>query len=142
MHVRSIRGGQRTCNLLEVTYNIVGREILTPLFYENLPPPAPDIPYSFFCQILSNFLPPFSVASNPHPTALSVVWFIWLNGWSRHIWCAILLNDMNVHMSSLRALICVLCNKMSILLRSDTCVFLLVPWFDITHKNIHHAQGM
>ena len=26
-------------------------------------------------------------------TVLSVALFLWLNGWSRHIWCAILLND-------------------------------------------------
>ena len=41
-------------------------------------------------------------SSTPTPTALFVVFFLWLNGLSRHNWCAILLNDlMNLHMSSL-----------------------------------------
>ena len=36
---------------------------------------------------------------------LSVVLFLWLYGWSRHIWCAILLNNMDLHMSSLGTLV-------------------------------------
>ena len=37
---------------------------------------------------------------------LSVMLFLWLNGWSRHISCAILLNDnMGVHISSLGILV-------------------------------------
>ena len=36
------------------------------------------------------------------PAVLSVVLFLWLNGWSHCIWCAILLNDdMDLHMWSL-----------------------------------------
>ena len=36
------------------------------------------------------------------PAVLSVVLFLWLNGWSHYIWCAILLNDdMDLHMWSL-----------------------------------------
>ena len=62
--------------------------------------------------ILPN-LPPFQILSNPPlspptptPTVLSVVLSLWLNGWSRHIWCAILLNDSrDLHMSSLGTLV-------------------------------------
>ena len=62
--------------------------------------------------ILPN-LPPFQILSNPPlspptptPTVLSVVLSLWLNGWSRHIWCAILLNDnRDLHMSSLGTLV-------------------------------------
>ena len=40
------------------------------------------------------------------PRVLSVVLFLLLNGWSRHIWCAVLLNDnMDLHMSSLGTLL-------------------------------------
>ena len=36
------------------------------------------------------------------PMVHSVFLFLWLNGWSCHIWCTILLNDnMDLHMSSL-----------------------------------------
>ena len=45
-------------------------------------------PFSNFVQILSPLL--FLTST---PTALSVVLFLWLNGWSCHIWCAILLSD-------------------------------------------------
>ena len=38
-------------------------------------------------------LPLFQFFSDTSPTALSVVLFLWLNGWTCHIWCAILLND-------------------------------------------------
>ena len=44
-------------------------------------------------------------------------------------------------MSSLRTLMCVICNKASSLPRSDTqCGFLLVLWFDITHTQGHRAH--
>ena len=55
------------------------RRVLTPLFYKDLPP---YIAYSSFFKFC------------PTPTALSVVLFLWLNGWSRHIWCTFLLNDI------------------------------------------------
>ena len=49
--------------------------------------------------------PSFSVTFNHHPTALSIVLFLWLNGWLCHIWCAILLNDiMDLPMLSLDSL--------------------------------------
>ena len=110
----------------------------------------PPSPFSNFVQS------PFPVTSNTHPTDHSAVLFLWLNGWSHHTWCAILLNDiMDVHMLSFRTLMHVLCNKTSSLLSSDTwCNFLLVLWFDLTHtqtntnthththtKETQHTQG-
>ena len=67
----------------------------------------------FFFQILSNPLP--CCCLQPlNPTSHSVVLFLWLNVWSHQIWWANLLNDiMNVHMSSLRTFMHVLCNKAS-----------------------------
>ena len=61
------------------------------------------LPHFFkFCPPAS---PPTSLSPQtptPTPTVLSVVLFLWLNGWSHHIWCAILLNDnMDLHMLSL-----------------------------------------
>ena len=58
----------------------------------------PMLPSSFF-EILSNPI-------HFHFTVLSVVLFLWQNEWSRHTWCAILLNDnMDLHMSSLGTLV-------------------------------------
>ena len=90
-----------------------GRGVLTPCFMKTplycLPPsfsnfvqPSPPSPHP------SSLLPPI-----PFLTAHCVVLFLWLNGWSRHIWCAILRNYMDVYMSHHRTLICVLCNKAS-----------------------------
>ena len=70
------------------------------LFYE-VPPLSPYIAYYLLFQILVNPLP-----LTPTPTVLSVVLFLWLNGWSHHIWCAILHNDnMDLHMLSVGALL-------------------------------------
>ena len=54
-------------------------------------------------QIFSNSSPPlFPVNSDPHHLLL----FLKQNGWSRHVWFAILLNDaMDLHMSSLGTLV-------------------------------------
>ena len=42
----------------------------------------------------------------PTPTVLSGTLFLWLNGWSHHIWCAIFLNDnMDQHMLNLGILV-------------------------------------
>ena len=44
--------------------------------------------------------------TTPAPTFLSVVLFLWLNRWSQHIWCAILLNDnIDLHMLNLETLV-------------------------------------
>ena len=40
-----------------------------------------------------------------------------------------------------RTLMCASCNKASSLVRSDICVFLMVLWFNITHKDTQHTQG-
>ena len=77
-------------------YLLIGGGLLTPLFYGD-PPPLYCLPPHF--KILSNH--PFSVASNSTLTAPFVVLFLWLNGWSRHIWCSVLYNDnMDLNMSS------------------------------------------
>ena len=79
--------------------------MLTPLFYED------PLKYCLPLSLFSNFIqpPPTFLSSptpTPTPTVLSVVLFLWMNGWSRHIWCAILLNgDMDLHMSSFRTLL-------------------------------------
>ena len=84
---------------------ILGRGVLTPLFYE-------DPPYCLLPSF-SNFVqptpPPTSLSpSNASPTVPFVDLFLWLNGWSCHIWCVILLNDnMDIHMSSLGTLVVV-----------------------------------
>ena len=91
-------------------------------------------------------LPMFQILSNPlhppQPPPFFVALFLWLNGSSSHIWCFILLNNfMDLHMVSLGTLVsqgpwvCFMQQGIS-LLRSNTWhVFLLVLWFDITHKN-------
>ena len=73
------------------------------------PPPPPILPpLTPLFQILST--PPQPLTPLPcylQPTPpLFLLLFLWLNGWSQHIWCAIiLLNDnMNLHMSSLGTL--------------------------------------
>ena len=60
-----------------------------------LPPILPNLLFFKFCS-----------TSNPLPTSLSVVLFLWLNWWSHYTWCVILLNDiMDLHMSSLATLV-------------------------------------
>ena len=74
-----------------------------------------------FLQILSNPLSLSMSLTTSTPTVPYVVLFLWLNGWLHHIWCAILLNVvMDIHIFGFRTLICVLCSKVSSLLRSDT----------------------
>ena len=62
-------------------------------------------PYFQFC--LTHPLPPLPCQLQcPPPTVPSVNLFLWLNGWSCHIRCVILLNDnMDLHMSSLGTLV-------------------------------------
>ena len=84
----------------------IGRGVLThPIVWKLSPSILPDLPFSNFVQ------PPSLLPPTPTSTSYSVVLFLWLNGWSRHIW-SVLLNDiMNVNMSSLKTWMCVLCNK-------------------------------
>ena len=76
-------------------------------FYEDSPIFAFPPPSRLLFQMLSNPLSPTSLSPlTSIPTVLSVVLFLWLNGWSRHIWCIILLNDnIDLHMSSLGTLV-------------------------------------
>ena len=85
-------------------YLIVGRGILSPLILWR--PPHPHyITYPHLFNFVQPALPSLSPPT-PTPTDLSVVLFLWLNGWSRHIWCAFLPNDiMDLHLSSLGTLV-------------------------------------
>ena len=129
----------------QVFFYIVGRRVLTPLLCED-PPILPTPP------------PLFPILSNSTPTALPVVLFLWLNEWSCHIRCTILLNDnMDLHMSSLGTAVpegpwCVFFATrhqvywgMNSFVRIVTsCVFYL--YSDLishtqTHKHTQHTQG-
>ena len=95
---------------------IVGRGVLAPYFMKT----------SLYCLPL----PLFQILSIP-PTPLLPVLFLWLNGWSHQIWCAILFNHNNGsthvkswwYLSTRRTLMCVLCNKVSSLMRPGPCGF-------------------
>ena len=64
-----------------------------PVLYEDPPILSPPPPHTSLSL------------QTPTPTVLSIVLFLWQNGWSHHIWCAILLNDnMDLHMFSLGTL--------------------------------------
>ena len=101
---------------------IGGRGVLTPNFMKT-PPPQYCLTLVFrFCQptLPHSLLPPTHT-----PTAHSIVLFLWLNGWSHHVWCAILLNDiMDVHMLSLRTLMRVLCNNVWLFI---VCIGVSIP---------------
>ena len=79
---------------------IVHWGVLNPHFMKT-PPMLPSF------QILYIPFPPNSLSPpTPTPTGLSVVLFLWINGWSSHVWCAILLNyNMDLHMSGLCTLV-------------------------------------
>ena len=128
---------------MEKSLYVVGREVLTPLFYE-------DPPYIAYHSPLFKFYPTLTLPCHlqpPPPTVLSVFLFLWLNGWSQHIWCAILLNDnMDLNMSSLGTLVperpwCVFfATRIQVYWGLTQCGFLLVIWFDITHTNTHYTR--
>ena len=88
--------------------------------------------------------PLFPILSNSTPTALSAVLFVWLNEWSWHIRCTILLNEnMDLHMSSLGTAVTegpwfvFFATRHQVYWGLTICGFLLVLWFDITHTNTH-----
>ena len=96
-------------------------------------------------QILSNnlsstFLSPLTSTQ----TVLSVVLFLWLNVWSCHSWCAILLNsNMDLHMSNRgtrRTFMCVLCNKVSGLLRCLTYNVVFYWYCDLIPQTLKLQQ--
>ena len=68
-------------------------------------PPILVTPFSFsnlVHPILPCHLQPYPLT----PTILSIVLFLWLNGWSQHIWYTVLLNDnMDLHTSNLGTLV-------------------------------------
>ena len=79
----------------QLIYLIIGRGVLTPLFYEE---PLLYCLHPLFTNFVQS--PPCLLPCQlqPPPSLL----FLWLTGWSRHIWCAILLNYMmDLHMFSL-----------------------------------------
>ena len=78
-------------SISSVLYCAVGRVALNPLFYKNS-----SIAYNHFFKFC---LTPRPCSLQLPPPLLIVVLFLCLNGWSHHIWCAILLNDtIDVHM--------------------------------------------
>ena len=107
-------------------------------------PILPNSSFSNFVHHLSH--PLFHPPPLLPPSILSADMFLW---WSHHIWCAILLNDnTDLHIPGLgtlvpeKTLMCVLCNKASSLLRSDTLSgFLLGLRVDITQTHTAHSGG-
>ena len=75
---------------LHIVYTHIAYKILQIL---STPPPPPSPP-TLLSPLNSTFI------------VLPIVMFVWLNGWSHHIGCAILLNDnMDLHMSSFGILV-------------------------------------
>ena len=120
-------------------------------FYEDLsimPIRLPSPPISVkFC-----YPPPPNL--HPTSTALFVALFLWLYGWSRHIWCAILLNDiMDPRISSLGTLVvperpcCVFyATRRQLYFWQITWIFAWTLIWYHTHtpkqkKDTHHTQG-
>ena len=98
---------------------------------------------------LLHLRPHFPVTFNQPltPSVPSVVLFFWLNGWLRHIWCAILLNDnMDLNMSSLCTLVpegpwCVFCATRSQVywVLTDNMIFTgTLSWY-YTQKHTQHT---
>ena len=81
------------------------------------------------------------MSCNGHETGF----FLWLNGWLNHIWCAILLNDiMDLHMSSLGTLDLGVCFKQQDVKFTEVWNM----WFFAgtltlyhTHKPTQHTHG-
>ena len=93
-------------------------------------------PFFKFCST------PTLSAPTPTPTALFVVLFLWRNGWSRHIWCATLINHiMDPHVKPWYLVTegpwCVFYGTRRQVYWVLTRDFLLVLWFDITQTQTH-----
>ena len=80
-------------------------------------------PFSNFVQILSQ------------PLGLFVTLFLWMNGWSHHIWSSYV--DFEL---STRTLLCVLCNKASGLRRSTHNMFFCYYCDLISHTQRHNTH--
>ena len=85
--------------------------------------------------------PPLSVSPlTPTSTALSGVLFLWLNGWSCHIWCTILLNDIDPD-------VCFMQQGIKFTEAWHTWIFAgTLIWYHTnththTHKDTEHTQG-
>ena len=114
-----------------------------PLFYKD---PLYCLPHLFskYCQLPNPCKPQY-------PLALFATFFLWLNGWSRHIWCVILLNDnMNLQMLSLDTLVLqepcgAFYPTWYLFTWSNTWPgFHLILWFDIiyTDEDAQKTQGL
>ena len=108
---------------------------------------------SFLSLVTRLATPTFDHAHSPKPPpemAIAIVLFLWLNGWSRHIWCAILLNGIWIY--TCRALI------PSYQKDLDVCFFatrrkvywglthnLFFCWYSALishrHRNTKHSEG-
>ena len=73
-----------------------------------LPPILWRASYIAHPLLFSNIGHPLPSAPTSAATVFFVFLFLWLNGWSCHIWCAILLNDiMDLHFRAWRILLIV-----------------------------------
>ena len=90
-------------------------------------------------------LHPLSLTSLSPPTSTStvllVVLFLWLNVWSHHIWCAILLNDNMVLVPEGPWCVFYAARRQVYWGLTHIVVFLLVLRFDITNAQTHYTQG-
>ena len=88
---------------------------------------------------------PLKFYPTPSP-ALFVALFLWLNEWSRHIWCIILYyGSAHVqpwYLSTTRTLWCVLCYKTPVYwgLTHNMVFSSTLIWYH-THKHTQHVQG-
>ena len=120
---------------------LVGRGLLTLLFYED-PSTTPILPTSPFSNFGQPSPPSWTCLSppTPTPTFLSVVLFLWLNGWLYHI-------NMDLHISNLGTLVpggpwCVShITRHQVYWGLTQCDFLLLLGFDITHKTYIAHSG-
>ena len=110
--------------------SIVGRGVLSPLFYED-PTIFPTLPVLPCC-----------LQSVCTPTDQSVVFFLWLNRWLRHI--CVLFYSMISWMYTCRALgpWCIFMQQAVKFTEVwHMMFFLFVLWYDITHAYTHiHTQ--
>ena len=83
---------------------IVGKGVLTPYFLK-FPLYCLLLPFPYFC--LPPPLPPLPCHLQPSSPLLFLLFCLfWVNEWSQHIWCAVLLNEnMDMHTSNLDTLV-------------------------------------
>ena len=128
------------------------RRVHKPIFYEDPPEwPTPTHTHTHththFFQVLPNNLLPFTCNFQPR---CSFCWLVSLVKWiiapclmSYFTWWYYESKHLEPYFlsSNRRTLLCVLCKKVSSLLKFDTyCRFLQALWFDITHTHHIHKQ--